>query len=243
MVGAPAEKITILKMTPEIKIEKFEGPLDLLLQLIDQEKLAITEISLSQITEQFLNYLNHLEKRRSEELADFLIIATRLVYLKSRTLLPYLYPEEDEGPSLADQLKMYQQYVDASKKIVYLWEQNRIAYGRVEPPIKIKEFVLPLNARLADLKDAMERLVIRLRVPRPLPEIEIDRAITVKQKVDSIWLTLKKYKRLNFQEILNNAESKTEVIVSFLALLELIKDEKAFIKQNGAFTNMEVKLI
>lgn len=227
----------------EIKLEKFQGPLDLLLQLIELEKLNITEVSLSQITEQFLNFLDKLEKDRSEELADFLVIATKLVYLKSKTLLPYLYPEEDEGPSLADQLKMYQQYILASKKINILWGQSRVAYGRIEPPVKNTEFVLPLNAHGEDLLKSMQKLVSRLRPVNPLPKITIDRAISVKQKVESIWNALKQHKKMNFKDLLSVAESKTEIIVSFLALLELMRDQKAFINQDSAFGNMEVNLI
>ncbi len=227
----------------EIKLEKFQGPLDLLLQLIELEKLNITEVSLSQITEQFLNFLDKLENDRSEELADFLVIATKLVYLKSKTLLPYLYPEEDEGPSLADQLKMYQQYILASKKINILWSQNRIAYGRIEPPVKNTEFVLPLNARTGDLLKSMEKLVSRLRPLNPLPKITIDRAVSVKQKIESIWNTLKQHKKLNFTDLIAESENKTDVIVSFLALLELMRDHKAFINQDSAFGNMEVHLI
>src|SRR3989338_6596602 len=120
-------------MAKEIKLEKFQGPLDLLLQLIEQDELNITEISLSNVTEQFFDYLNKLEESRSEELADFLVIATKLVYLKSKHLLPYLYPEADEGPSLAEQLKLYKRYADASKEIGRLWEQGSIASGRIEP--------------------------------------------------------------------------------------------------------------
>lgn len=226
-----------------IKLEKFEGPLDLLLQLIELEKLNITEVALSQVTEQFLHYLDKLEIEKSEELANFLVIATKLVYLKSRTLLPYLNPEEDEGPSLADQLKMYQQYIEASKKINIYWQQNRIAYGRIEPPVKVTEFILPLNAKTKDLNKAMEKLVTRLRPPTPLPQITIDRALSVKQKVESIWQALKQHKSINFKDLLNKSESKTEVIVSFLALLELMRDQKAFISQSNTYGDMEVKLV
>jgi segregation and condensation protein A len=227
----------------ELKLEKFEGPLDLLLQLIELEKLNITEVSLSQITEQFLDYLDKLEKEKSEELAEFLVIATKLVYFKSRTLLPYLYPEEEEGQSLADQLRMYQQYIEASKKINIFWQQNRISYGRIEPPVKIKEFVLPLNARSTDLLKAMQKLVVRLRPPTPLPKITIDKAISVKQKVESIFQTLKQYKKINFKNLLDDAKNKTEVIVSFLALLELLREEKAYINQRDIFGDMEIKII
>lgn len=229
-------------MIQALKLEKFEGPLDLLLQLIELEKLNITEVALSQVTEQFLLYLDKLEVEKSEELADFLVIATKLVYMKSRTLLPYLNPEEEDGPSLADQLKMYQQYIEASKKINIYWQQNRIAYGRIEPPVKVTKFVLPLNARTKDLNKAMEKLVAHLRPPTPLPQITIDKAISVKQKVESIWNALKQHKTMNFKDLLNSAESKTEVIVSFLALLELMRDQKAFISQSDNYGDMEVKL-
>lgn len=230
-------------MAHEIKLEKFQGPLDLLLQLIELEKLNITEVSLSQITEQFLGYLDKLENDRSEELADFLVIGTKLVYLKSRTLLPYLYPEEEDGPSLADQLKMYQQYISASKKLNILWSQNRISYGRVEPPVKATEFVLPLNARAEDLLKSIQKLVSRLRPANPLPKITIDRAVSVKQKIESIWTTLKLHKKMNFNDLISQSENKTDVIVSFLALLELMRDQKAYIDQENSFGNMEVKII
>ncbi len=230
-------------MISSLKLEKFEGPLDLLLQLIELEKLNITEVALSQVTEQFLHYLDKLEIEKSEELAEFLVIATKLVYMKSRTLLPYLNPEEDDGPNLADQLKMYQQYIEASKKINIYWQQNRIAYGRIEPPVKVTEFILPLNAKTKDLNKAMEKLVARLRPPTALPQITIDRAISVKQKVESIWHALKQHKKMNFKDLLNSAQSKTEVIVSFLALLELMRDQKAFISQSNTYGDMEVKLV
>ena len=139
---------------PDFKLEKFEGPMDLLLQLIEGEELDITEVSLAQVTEQYFKYLDKLEKNRSAKLVDFLVIAAKLIYLKSKNLLPYLYPEEElEGPSLADQLKMYKAYVDASKNIEQKWEDGSLSYGRIEKPIKIKEFVVPANAGIDDLEE------------------------------------------------------------------------------------------
>jgi len=230
-------------MASEVKLEKFQGPLDLLLQLIELEKMDITEIALSEVTEQFLAYLDKLEHDRSEELADFLVIATKLVYLKSKTLLPYLYPEEEEGPGLADQLKMYQKYIEASQKVSILWERNNISYGRVEPPIKAEGFQLPTNARADDLHSSMVQLVGRLKPINPLPKVTIDRAISVKQKVEAIFAALKKHQKIKFKEILDNAESKTEVIVSFLALLDLLKQNRAFIEQGESFGDMEISAL
>ncbi len=225
---------------PEIKLEKFQGPLDLLLQLVELEKMNISEVALSQVTEQFLRHLDTLEANRSEELADFLVIATKLVYLKSKNLLPYLYPQEDDGPSLADQLKMYQQYVEASKKIIILWEQNRISYGRTEPPVKVEGFVLPGNAAVVDLQKSMNALVARLRPINPLPSTTIDHTISVKQKIDAIYNIFKDKKQFSFKEMLQSAHNRTDIIVSFLALLEIIKSEKAFIKQSKSFDDIEI---
>ena len=227
----------------EIKLEKFQGPLDLLLQLVELEKMNISEVSLSQVTEQFLKHLDTLEASRSDELADFLVIATKLVYLKSKNLLPYLYPEEDDGPSLADQLKLYQQYVEASKKITILWEQNRIAYGRVEPPVKVEGFVLPSNAHVDDLYKNIQALVKRLRPVNPLPSTTIDHTISVKARIDKIRAFLQSAKKFSFSQILEDAQNRTEVIVSFLAILELLKDGSACIKQGGSYEEMKIEKI
>lgn len=225
-------------MPTEIKLEKFEGPLDLLLQLIEQEKMTITEVSLSEITEQFLLYLDKLEDDRSENLADFLVIATKLVYLKSKHLLPFLQPEEDEGTNLADQLKLYKEYLEASKKINIFWNANRISYGRLEPPVKAVGFVMPLNAQKDDLYSSFLFLLKRLTPINPLPEVRMDRAISVKQTIDSIRNIFKTHQQLNFKQLLNDATSRTEVIVSFLAILELIKTNDVRIKQGGSFEDL-----
>ncbi|OGH94334.1 MAG: hypothetical protein A2538_00815 [Candidatus Magasanikbacteria bacterium RIFOXYD2_FULL_41_14] len=227
-------------MTADLKLEKFEGPLDLLLQLIDEEKLNITEVSLSQVTEQFIKYLDKLDGERSEQLADFLVVATKLVYLKSRTLLPYLYPEEEDGPNLADQLKLYRQYVEASKIIEGKWNEGRIAYGRIEPPIKLKEFVLPANAVTDDLRLAFEKLLTRLKPINPLPRVNIDRGLSVKERVVALWEILKSHKSFNFKSVLEKAESRTDVIVTFLAVLDLLKEAKASAQQTSAFGDMEI---
>jgi len=228
-------------MSHELKLEKFDGPLDLLLQLIDQEKLSISEIALSKVTEQFFSYLDKLEKNRSEELADFLVIAARLVYLKSHSLLQYAYPEdEDAGPSLADQLKLYKQYVEASHTINNLWEKQTVAYGRVEPPVKSVEFVLPANAQTKNLHDSMVFLLNRLKPMEPLPKVSIDHSISIKQKIDAIRDLLKKGKEISFKNLLSSAQNKTEVIVSFLAILELVKQKSVRFRQVNAFEDLMI---
>jgi segregation and condensation protein A len=228
-------------MVTDLKLEKFSGPLDLLLQLVDQEKLSITDIALSKVTEQFFSYLDRLEKNRPEELADFLIIAARLIYLKSHSLLQYAYPEEEDNePGLADQLKLYKQYVEAGKIVNSLWEAGKIAYGRIEPPLKAKEFVLPFNATKNNLRDSMIFLLNRLKPLEVLPKITIDHSISIKQKIDAIRNLLKNGKEFSFKNLLSSAQNKTEVVVSFLAILELIKQQSVRFRQVNAFEDLLV---
>lgn len=228
-------------MSTELKLEKFEGPLDLLLQLVDQEKLSITEIALAKVTEQFFAYLDKLEETRPEELADFLVVAARLVYLKSYNLLQYALPKEEEaGPGLADQLKLYKQYVDASKTVNSLWGENKVAYGRIEPPVKAEEFILPINAAKENLHKSITFLINRLKPLEPLPKVTIDHSISVKQKIDSIRNLLKNGQEFSFKNLLSTAQNKTEIIVSFLAILELVKEKSINFKQTNSFEDLLV---
>lgn len=228
-------------MASEITLAKFQGPLDLLLQLIEQEELSITEVAIGQVTEQFFKYLQTLDEQRSDELADFLVIATKLVYLKSKQLLPYLQqPEVDEGPSLADQLKLYQRYANASHHIAELWETESLAYCRVEPPIPMEGFVLPANAYATDLHLFFTLLLKRLKPIAALPVVSIDYTLSVKEKIESIYKALQQWKKVSFHDILEQVSNRTEVIVSFLALLELVKQERVSVQQHNSLEELMI---
>lgn len=230
-------------MPKEFTLEKFQGPLELLLGLIDEAKLDITEISLSAVTEQFFKHVTHIDVDRSDELADFLVVGTKLVYLKSKELLPYLTPEENDGPSLADQLKLYKRYADASKFVGRQWQKNLAGYSHYEPPIKVEGFFPPENAVTAALHKSFTLLLKRLKPVDPLPQVRIDKTLSVKQKVQSLYEALQKFKHISFKEMLGSASSKTDVIVSFLALLELVKQVKAGVSQPDSFGDMQISKV
>ncbi|MDP2692457.1 MAG: segregation/condensation protein A [bacterium] len=227
----------------KIKLEQFDGPFDLLLSLINDNKLNINEISLSDITEQYLQYLDKLEKNKEEELADFLVVGTRLLYLKSRLLLPQFAPEVDEGQSLEEQLRLYKAFVESSRKVNKLWENKYRGVFRVEPPRVSKEFVVPINLNNNILHDNMVQLLRRLKPLKPLPETKIDRAVSMKERLDKIRAILKKTKRINFFELLDNANNRTEIIVSFLALLELVKQKTVVLKQDTSFADIAIERV
>ncbi|MEK7623634.1 MAG: ScpA family protein [Patescibacteria group bacterium] len=230
-------------MPVTIATEKFSGPLDLLLSLIQEEKLTVSDIALSQVTEQFLRYLDNLEERRADELADFLVVAARLLLLKSRQLLPQFAPVEDEGPSLEDQLRLYKIFVDASKKFNRLWQSDEKSVFRIEPARKPLSFVPPTNVSLETLRSAMLQLVTRLTPQSPLPQTSIDKAVSLKQKIDQIRAILSRAREVNFHTLLSDAKNKTEVIVSFLAILELVKQKIVALKQGEGFGDILVERI
>lgn len=223
-------------MAHQFTLEKFSGPLDLLLSLIESEKLSVSDIALSQVTEQYLRYLDALEDRRAEELADFLVVATRLLLMKSRLLLPQFGAEaDDEGVTLADQLRLYKVFLDASKKVNRLWLNTDTAFFRIEPPRLPDKFTPPRNITLSTLRAVMLQLITRLTPPKPLPETHIDRTISLKEKLDFIRTLLGRVKEANFHSLLAEAKNRTEIIVSFLALLELVKEKVVAVKQGEQF--------
>lgn len=231
-----------MKNDLQINFKEFSGPLDLLLSLLDEKKMEISELSISAVTEPFLNYLDTLESIEAEELADFLVVAARLLLLKSRTLLPQFAVEDDANLNLDEQLRLYRRFVDASKNLHNMWlDEKTISYSHIEEIKRTTEVVQPTNFTLESLSQSMLQLVKRLAPPKGLPRTYIDKTVTIKEKIDKMREMLKKHKSVNFKDVLNDANSRTEVIVSFLAILELVKQNDILLKQINSFG--EIKLL
>ena len=130
-------------MNIDVRLKQFSGPLELLLNLIGSNKLEISELALSEVTEQYIEYVEKMEETDVVSLSDFLVVAARLLLLKSSSLLPQFLPDEDEGPTLEEQLKRYKGFLEASKEINKRWESKHRAHFHVEPPHVPDEFVAP----------------------------------------------------------------------------------------------------
>jgi len=225
----------------EITLDQFNGPFSLLITLIEDEKLSISEVSLSKVTEQYLTYLEGLEDRKAEELSDFLVVASRLLLLKARLLLPQLQPLEDEGPNLADQLRLYKMFVKASRHIQSSWLSERIAYGRVEGVRPATEFVVPENVTLQTLHQSMVRLIKRIRPPKPIPEMSIDKTVSLRDTIDRFKSLVKKLDKMTFDQCLAEKGNKTEILISFLAILELVKQRIVVLQQQDTFGTIHIQ--
>lgn len=223
-------------------LEKFSGPLDLLLGLIDDRKFSITELALSEVTEQYLRHMQALEEERPDELADFLVIATRLLLLKSKMLLPQFAEEEEEdGESLEKQLRLYQAFRAVSRQLEKLWLSDSRSFFRFEPP-RLPDVILPpVNATVANLEASMRALLLRLKPPKELPKIRLQNTVSLKERIEQLKTLLEKAKKISFLQTLQNPENRSEIIISFLALLELVKQKNVSLHQEENFSDIAIK--
>lgn len=227
------------------RIEHFEGPLDLLLQLVEQEELDISAVSLAKVADQFVSYVNDRPGIPLEEVADFLVIAAKLMYLKSKLLFPtFVDPEMEEGPDLAAQLRRYQQFVKASKEIERLWSPVRLSYPRERRAIRREEvsFSPPPALRPEGMLEAMRRVIVRLEPLRRLPQASVERVISIQERIRGLFQRVKAHAKTSFRDFVGRKASKTEVLVTFLALLELVKQQFVRVDQEDAFQDINIEM-
>ena len=218
-----------------VKLERFEGPLDLLLQIILREELPISEISLAAVTEQYLAYLETHADLPPEELADFLVVAAKLLLLKSKILLPnFLVEDENDEQGLVKQLTIYRAYVEAGKRIAATWRRWRIAYARERLVVAgTSTFSPPSDLTSEILRGVLSKILSELtEFVRPMPEL-VSRTVSLAEKIATLRSLLMARERLSLSELLREARSRMDIIVTFLALLELIKQRHVVAEQTG----------
>lgn len=228
----------------KIALEQFEGPLDLLLQLIEKNKLQITEISLAKITDQYLNFIEESDNLVSEEVADFLLIASRLIYIKSKYLLPDLALEsEDDSASLEKQLKIYRQYFEASKHINKFYnDKHRQSWSRQQSmklPVK-QEFVPPVNIDKEALKNIFTDVLNKIERFVNIPKVVMQKAISIGEKISHLKQLMRDKLEIKFSHLVADKNNRMETIVSFLALLELIKQREIVADQENMFGEINI---
>lgn len=220
-----------------VKLEKFEGPLDLLLELIEKEKLDISEISLSRVADQFLEHMNLFQEKEPGQLADFLVIAAKLILIKSRALLPFLElsaEEEGEIHDLKERLFAYQKIKEGAHAIAQLEHKRHIAYHRASGLRDIAVFLPPDSVTVQTLYEQMARLT---KENEPAPELEekkISVIISFEEKLTEIRTRLQSGAREYFHTLTDPA-SKQHMIITFLAVLELVRQNVAGVEQTDLF--------
>ena len=231
-----------------VQLPVYAGPLDLLLQLIERDELDITKVSLAQVTEQFLAHMKVLESRNLADIADFLVIAARLVLIKSEALLPRPVErqpgEEDPGDELARQLIAYKRYKEIAGLLHGRAEAGLRTYLRLAPPPKVEAQLDLSGVTTLHLLEAVRRaLALNPELPS-VGTVVAPPKVTIRDQIRLIARTLRTGSgTASFQDMLANARTRMEIVVTFLAVLELVKRRKIEARQEQVFGQIELRSI
>lgn len=216
-----------------LKQETFEGPLDLLLQLIEAEELDITTISLAQVTDEYLAYVEELEQRDLPEISDWLVIAARLILLKSRALLPVETEDEEAEDDLAAQLAEYKKFKDRAAALGERFTENRFSIGKSPLKFEPPEGIVMDGVTVPELQRAFDELLAELPEPRPVRTETLDAQLTIDECIDSVKSLLTAGPK-EFKVLFTKLQSRVAMIVTFLAVLELVKQRLLSVSRDGS---------
>ena len=235
-------------MDYSIKLDEFEGPLDLLLHLIKEDNIDIYDISIERITKQYLDYIEKMEQLKINIAASYLVMAAELMEIKSNSLLPTnkeIEIEEDEEltkEKLIDKLVKYKKYKEITKDFKEL-ENKRLNYY-VKGPENIKLYINnSLNnedSSVDDLVNAFYRYLERKKLQKPLSTKVTNKEYSVKDRKANIRNILRKKKKLEFSELFLEY-NKSYIVVTFLSVLEMAKEDEIIITQENNFDNIIIE--
>jgi segregation and condensation protein A len=232
-------------MAYELNLEKFKGPLEKLLELIEEKRLAVAEVSLAAVTEDFLKYLEQAENIDFSTLADFISVASRLILIKSKSLLPDLelsVEEESDIKDLEKRLIIYQEFRSAKKNIEFLWNSKnrshaRPFFGGLES-VKVfypgkKVGTNSLAASLASIFETVKKLTAETETIR-------EKIISLEEKIKEIVSRMQEKGEMSMSR-LSESKDKSEIIVIFLAILHLAREQLVRLEQGANFSDIMIK--
>ncbi|MBR1890151.1 MAG: segregation/condensation protein A [Clostridia bacterium] len=223
------------------KLDNFEGPLDLLLHLIKEAKLDIATVKLAEITEQYLEYMQDIKSVDMDKASEFITVAATLIEIKSKSIIPVeqeAEPDEDSDEAiLLRRLKEYELFKETSKKLKDIEDVNKFYRAPGKETEKVK--VIIKDMVLDQLLDAFAKLLTREELKKAVqneqPKKIVKDRFTVAEKMISIRNFAKENKRFEFEQLFDDDMTKSELINTFLALLELLKLQTVKVLQSGTF--------
>jgi len=230
-------------MSYKVKLEVFEGPLDLLLYLIKKNEIDIYDIPIATITEQYMEYMELMRMLDLNIAGEFLVIAATLIHIKSKMLLPpdekELLPEEEEDPreELVRRLVEYKKFKEVAGILQDLEGQRKKMFTR-DIPFEVSPGEVFFEASLFDLITAFTRVL--KDVPREMFQEIIKDEFTVEQKVHDLLHMLVRTPVMSLFSLFKNSKNKIEIIATFLAVLELIRLKEIIVVQNKNFSDIEI---
>ena len=239
-------------MEYKFKINEFEGPLDLLLHLIKQSEMDIMDIEIVKLTDQYLEYINTMEKFNLNIASEYLVLASNLMYLKSKALLPKQEVEEDTEDGffetkeeLEQRLLEYKRYKEITNAFKVLEDARSNIYTKT--PSNLKEYkgdniTLSDDITINDLVEAFKKYLQRKEINKPINTKVTTREISITERRKSIKNILKARKKVEFFDLFEEF-SKPYVVVTFLSILEMAKEKELLIKQENNFEKIYCEAI
>lgn len=232
-----------------IKVENFEGPLDLLCHLIDKNKMNIYDIKLSEITDQYIDYINSMEAMNLEVTSEFLLMASTLLYLKSKNLLPSQVEEEKEltEEELLRRIIEYKKYKEITKTLKEYYQENNKCIFKLPDEIKLPKQKLERNYEQSLISSTYAEIVDKNskrlnQNAKNIEKIAITETYTVADKVKTMFRELLHHKKFVFNHLFSKKEcSRPEIVTAFTGLLELSRRSKVVTSQEELFGNIEVE--
>lgn len=217
----------------------FNGPLDLLLSLIEKAELDITKLALAQVTDQYLAYLNELEEKDPTEISYFLVVAAKLIQIKSEALLPVpptrIPGEEDPGESLTQQLLLYKMFKESSKILGTREDMHLSTFLHIAPQIKVEGVIDLTGITVEDLAEAARVILLNLTDTTFGTNVIQMPRFSIREKIGLIISSLRETGTVSFKSMLEEKPTRLELVVTFLALLELVKQRVIITNQEGLF--------
>lgn len=223
----------------------FEGPLDLLLELIEKNKLDITDISLAEVADQFIGYMQeNAESIGPEHLSEFLLIAGKLVLIKSKAILPLLELEKEEEEDIEElkrRLREYKRFKEVFPEVRKLYEGSARFFGKAGYEGMGTVFCPPPNLKLEDLEGLFAGAVAKMPVKEAVNEKRKLNVVNITDKIAEIRKHLMDRMEVTFRAVIAESKTKVEVIVTFLAMLEMVRKNHASIDQEEMFGEISIK--
>lgn len=228
--------------TFSIKTENFEGPLDLLLSLIEKRKLLINDFSLSKVSDEFIQYIESKDEFPVKESSDFILIASTLLLIKSKSLLPNLDLSEEEKSdihNLEKRLRIYKIIKDSITSITGIFGKNILfsAEKRKFDPV----FAPDESMKIENIYPAILKLIENLPKKETVPEAKVRKIISLEEMIDSLGERIERSLKMSFKDFTRNQKERVNVIVGFLAMLELVKRGIITARQEKHFSDIELE--
>lgn len=226
-----------------IQTDVFSGPLELLIELVEKRKLLINDISLAEVTDEYMRYVSDMQERSLPHTAQFVQLAATLLLIKSKSLLPVLELTQEEEASiedLEDRLKLYAIFREAAQEVEGQFGQHIMHERTYVPPVQ-PLFHPDEQCSTDNLANALLSILTELPKTESKPKVQVKPTVSLEQMIDRLHQRIKKQMRLRFSELVAEEPERRNHIVGFLAILESVKQGSVLVAQQRHFADIDIE--